>query len=87
MDITDGNYLSIYVVDLLYQLKNEDGTKNKPKVVDPKTGVKSEKYGHLSDCLDYLLCYYLRDSWHKFKCGDDSGNILTTATINEGFNY
>lgn len=74
-------------VDLLYQLKNEDDTKNKPKVVDPKTGVKSEKYGHLSDCLDYLLCYYLRDSWHKFKCGDDNGNILTTATINEGFNY
>lgn len=74
-------------VDLLYQLKNEDGTKNKPKVIDAKTGVKAEKYGHLSDCLDYLLCYYLRDSWHKFKSGDDSGSILSTATFNEGFNY
>lgn len=74
-------------VDLLYQLKNEDGTKSKPKVIDPKTGVKFEKYGHLSDCLDYLLCYYLRDSWYKFKSGDDSGSILSTATLNEGFNY
>lgn len=73
--------------DLIYQLKNEDGSKGKPKVTDSKTGVKYEKYGHLSDCLDYLLCYYLRDAWYKFKSGDDSGSILSTATINEGFNY
>ena len=45
--------------DLIYQLRNEDGTKSKQKTTDPKTGVKYERYGHLSDCLDYLLCYYL----------------------------
>lgn len=74
--------------DLIYQLKNEDGTKNKQKVTDPKTGVKYEKYGHLSDCLDYLLCYYLRDSWYKFKSGGhNNGYVVTTAIINEGFNY
>lgn len=73
--------------DLIYQLKNKDGTKNKQKVTDPKTRVKYEKYGHLSDCLDYLLCYYLRDSWYKFKNGDGEIKILTTAVINEGFNY
>ena len=73
--------------DLIYQLKNEDGTKCKAKVTDAKTGVKYEKYGHLSDCLDYLLCYYLRDSWTKYKRGDGSMTILSTATINEGFNY
>ena len=73
--------------DLIYQLKNEDGTKGKPKVTDSKTGVKYEKSGHLSDCLDYLLCYYLRDAWYKFKSGDDSGSILSTANISEGFNY
>ena len=72
---------------LIYQLKNEDGTKCKAKVTDAKTGVKYEKYGHLSDCLDYLLCYYLRDSWTKYKRGDGSMTILSTATINEGFNY
>ena len=61
--------------------------KCKAKVTDAKTGVKYEKYGHLSDCLDYLLCYYLRDSWTKYKRGDGSMTILSTATINEGFNY
>lgn len=73
--------------DLIYQLKNEDGTKSKQKFTDPKTGVKFEKYGHLSDCLDYLLCYYLRDSWNKYKCGDTNGYVVTTAPIQEGFNY
>ncbi|MDR1718090.1 MAG: phage terminase large subunit [Prevotella sp.] len=74
--------------DLIFQPKNNDGTKNKQKVTDPKTGVKYEKYGHLSDCLDYLLCYYLRDSWYKFKNGGDNNtSVLTTAIINEGFSY
>lgn len=73
--------------DLIYQTKNEDGTKSKHKATDPKTGVKYEKYGHLSDCLDYLLCYYLRDSWYKFKSGSDVGYVVSTAVIQEGFNY
>lgn len=74
--------------DLLYQLKNEDGSKNKSRVTDTKTGVKYEKYGHLSDCLDYLLCYYLRDMWSKFKNGGDSSSTLyTTVAHYDGFNY
>ena len=74
--------------DLIYQLRNDDGTKAKKKVMDPKTGVKYEKYGHLSDCLDYLLCYYLRDSWYKFKNGEDNSTaVLSTAILHEGFTY
>jgi hypothetical protein len=74
--------------DLIYQLRNDDGTKSKRKVLDAKTGVKYEKYGHLSDCLDYLLCFYLRDSWHRFKNGEDSAvAVLSTTTLHEGFTY
>lgn len=74
--------------DLIYQLRNDDGTKAKKKVVDSKTGVKFEKYGHLSDCLDYLLCYYLQDNWYRFKNGEDSDvGILSTAVLHEGFCY
>ena len=73
--------------DLIYQLRNEDGSKSKQKTTDPKTGVKYERYGHLSDCLDYLLCYYLRDSWYKFKSGDANGYVVSTSVIQEGFSY
>lgn len=74
--------------DLIYQLRNEDGSKNKQKTTDPKTGIKYERYGHLSDCLDYLLCYYLRDSWYKFKSGGDrNGYVVSTSVIQEGFSY
>ena len=80
--------LSKLTQDLIYQLRNEDGTKSKQKTTDPKTGVKYERYGHLSDCLDYLLCYYLRDSWYKFKSGGDgNGYVVSTSVIQEGFSY
>lgn len=52
--------------DLIYQKKNSDGTKSKKKVVDPKSGIKYEKYGHLSDCLDYALVLFLPELWAKF---------------------
>lgn len=67
-----------FIEDLIYQKKNADGTKNKSKVTDPKSGVKYEKYGHLSDCFDYAICLCVKDSWNKFR---SSRKVLeTTAT-------
>ena len=56
-----------FTEDMVYQQKNPDGTKIKKKVVDPKSGNKVEKYGHLSDILDYVLVYFLSDSWRRFQ--------------------
>ncbi len=72
---------------LIYQLHNEDGTKSKQKTTDPKTGVKYERYGHLSDCLNYLLCYYLRDSWYSLeeRRQRENGYVVSTSVIQEGF--
>lgn len=66
------------VEDLIYQQKNSDGTKNKKKVTDPKTGVKYEKYGHLSDCFDYAACLFLSEDFSKFK--RSSSSVATSAT-------
>ena len=71
--------------DLTYQMRNEDGSKNKRKVTDPETGVKYEKYGHCSDVFDYILCGFLSKSWEKYKRGASSSRILSTATINPQF--
>jgi len=63
--------------DLVYQKKNADGTKSKMKVTDPKLGVKYEKYGHLSDCLDYCLCGFLNEPWMRFQ---SKTSIVTTTS-------
>ena len=52
--------------DLVYQKRNEDGTKEKKKVVDDN-GHRSERYGHLSDDLDYGLCYFCGRLYSKYK--------------------
>ena len=74
--------------DLVYQKKNADGTKSKTKVTDPKSGVKYEKYGHLSDCLDYALCLFLNSTWAKFQKKGNASTIETTVTpIYGGFSF
>lgn len=72
--------------DLIYQKKNADGTKSKAKITDPKLGVKYEKYGHLSDCLDYCLCLFLKEPWSAFQ-SKDNGITTTITPIYGTFDY
>lgn len=67
-----------FTEDLIYQKKNADGTKSKAKVTDPKSGIKYEKYGHLSDCFDYALCLLINESWSRFR--NSRKTLETTAT-------
>ena len=39
----------------MYVKQAIDGTKDKHVVTDKETGEKYQKYGHLSDCGDYLM--------------------------------
>lgn len=73
--------------DLIYQKKNEDGTKNKAKVTDPKLGVKYEKYGHLSDALDYAICLLLSKEWRKFQRNGSSGIVTINTPMYGTFGY
>lgn len=75
--------------DLIYQKKNEDGTKNKSKITDPKLGVKYEKYGHMSDAMDYAICLLLSDAFRKFQRAQDGTSGITTinAPIYGTFSY
>lgn len=75
-----------FTEDLVYQTKEADGTKCKKKVTDPKSGIKYEKYGHLSDCFDYALVLFLSDAWNKFQ--RRSTRIETTnLPVYGGFEY
>lgn len=76
-----------FTEDMIFQKKNADGTKEKKKVVDPKLGIKYEKYGHLSDCLDYALCLLLNDEWRKFQKVGNGGIATVQAPIYGNFSY
>jgi hypothetical protein len=47
-----------------------DGTKDKAKEKDSKSGVSYQKHGHISDATDYLLCYAFRTEFETFQRGD-----------------
>ena len=65
--------------DLVYQKKNADGTKEKKKIID-ENGNKVERYGHLSDCLDYSLVYFLQQEYSKYRSGD----VESVTTVDNG---
>ena len=72
--------------DLIYQTKNADGTKCKKKVTNAKTGGKEEKYGHLSDILDYVFVQFLSDSWRRLQ--NQKTSIETyTSEVYSIFNF
>jgi hypothetical protein len=75
-----------FVEDLTYQKKNPDGTKSKAKVTEPKTGLKYEKYGHLSDCFDYGVCLFVKDSWKKYR-RNQSVVETADAAVYGAFNF
>ncbi len=75
--------------DLIYQKKLPTGEKEKKKYTDPKLGIKCERYGHLSDCLDYAVCLLLAKSYSKFQRGNSDAKTITTytGTVYGNFDY
>lgn len=71
-----------FTEDMIYQQKNSDGTKCKKKVLNPKTGGKEEKYGHLSDILDYVFVLFLNESWRRFQNQKTSIETYTAPVYN-----
>jgi hypothetical protein len=51
--------------DLTYIKQDVDGGKKKEIEKDKDTGERYEKFGHLSDCLDYFLCSAFSDYFIK----------------------
>jgi len=47
-----------------------DGTKDKTKVKDSKSGISYQPFGHISDLTDYLLCTAFNAEYTQFQRGD-----------------
>lgn len=77
-----------FTEDMVYQQKNSDGTKAKKKVLNSKTGGREEKYGHLSDILDYVCVYFLNQEWKRFQNGGSNTPITSiNSQVYTSFEY
>lgn len=63
LTLTIDNKCIELINDLLFQKENADGTKMKEKV--SKNGESYEKYGHMSDSMDYFICEAFRDEYEE----------------------
>lgn len=57
------------IADLSYLKEASDGTKHKEKVKDEETKVTYEKYGHMSDAIDYFLTMCFANEYANFQSG------------------
>lgn len=57
------------IEDLTNVKEASDGTKNKDSVTDPLTKVRYQKYGHLSDCLDYFIVSAFATEYSEYQRG------------------
>jgi hypothetical protein len=53
------------IEDFQFIKEDKDG-KLKEKAVDLKSGIKSEKYGHLSDAVDYFICQCFAKEYQQY---------------------
>lgn len=47
-----------------------DGTKDKTKAKDAKSGISYQMYGHISDLTDYLICEAFKNEYQMYQRGD-----------------
>jgi hypothetical protein len=65
----DTNQCRKLTEDFIYGLAAEDGGKDKKKVTDIETGIRHEKYHHMSDAFDYLILAIRKNSYYIHKKG------------------
>jgi hypothetical protein len=74
------------IKDFKYVKENNEGAKLKEKTKHASTKVTYEKYGHTSDCLDYLICEYFKDEFINYQRGGDEG-IRSVVHRKNKYNY
>ena len=65
------------ISDFVMTKENADGSKLKQMATDPKTKVRFQSVGHLSDLTDYFLCTRFADMFDTYKRGGRGFKITT----------
>lgn len=65
------------ITDLVKVKEAPDGTKHKETKLDPKTKIRYEPFGHLSDSLDYFLCKAFKENFRIHNQGQQDLGVAT----------
>lgn len=89
IDFKINSSCTLTIQDIKYLKEAQDGKKFKEKVTDKETKVRYEKFGHLSDTMDYFICQYYRAEFTHFQKGKWSiaPRIVPRKKISERSNF
>ena len=68
------------IFDYQYALEDSDGTIKKTKKTNPVTKVSYEEFGHVSDCLRYLITVAFANEYQTYLKGGKSAKIKIGRT-------
>lgn len=75
------------IEDLKFVKENAEGKKLKERTKDKQTGSTYEKYGHTSDCLDYLVCKVMTLEFRTFsRQGKNKKKLDAKESMNRQIN-
>ena len=57
--------------------------KLKEKETDSKTGISYQKYGHMSDTGDYVLCYAFMSEYESYQKGGKVFNVTLGKNLSK----
>lgn len=75
----------VSITDYTSVQKDKNGAILKQRVKDKQTGNSYERYGHLSDCMRYLVYDILREEYTRY-CNARGRNILTDEGVVRYYN-
>lgn len=67
------------ILDYLNVKEKSDGTKLKEKFKNKETGESYERYAHISDAIDYIVCQYFIEEYSQYLSGASKyfgGNVV-----------
>ena len=82
IEIVVGSKCGKVIDDIESVQMNGDGTKQKERTKDKISGITYEKYGHFSDCLDYIVCELFR---YEFRASSARSRVQKEMNIYRSF--
>lgn len=67
--------------DFEFIKEDADGSKKKSYVTDPRTKVRYQEYGHLSDTDDYFICEYYKDQYRRYANINEDDRVYSFTEV------